>query len=146
MTTLRITNASRDSVLATHAQIANTPDIRRNGLIGTTAREFQPGAGLFFPECSAIHTVEMSMSIDVVFIDMLKNRIQKLVQHAEPGCHFNALVPAAISSVLELPAGVIELTGSQCGDVIVIMSSGHCSGEELGRIAAMGSLAWPHRD
>jgi uncharacterized membrane protein (UPF0127 family) len=135
MTTLRITNASKDSILATHAQIANTPATRRQGLIGLTALPI--GSGLFFPECNAIHTVEMTMVIDVIFIDTLKRRIQKIVPGAVPGCHFNTLVPREISAVLELPAGVIELTGSAPGDVLVLMSSSHCSQEELSEIGRL---------
>jgi uncharacterized membrane protein (UPF0127 family) len=136
MTTLRITNASKDSILATHAQIANTPATRRQGLIGLTSLPI--GSGLFFPECSAIHTVEMTMIIDVIFVDVLKRRIEKIVPGAVPGCHFYTLVvPREISAVLELPAGVIELTGSAPGDVLVFMSSSHCSQEELSEIGRL---------
>jgi uncharacterized protein len=125
MTTLRITNATRNSVLATHADIAGDPYTRKWGLIFTNPAEFQPGAGLFFPECNAIHTVQMSMAIDILFIDALVMRIKKLVQGAVPYCHFDTLTPREISAVLELPAGVIQATGTQPGDVIQIMSSGH---------------------
>lgn len=140
MTTLRIVNATRNSVLATQAQIANTPNSRRMGLIGVSASEFQPGAALFFPECNAIHTVEMSMPIDVLFIDMIKRRVIKSVQEAPVGCHFNTLAPKEVCTVLELPAGMIQLTGTVPGDVVMIMSSGHCSQEELNRV---GLLSWP---
>jgi uncharacterized membrane protein (UPF0127 family) len=135
--TLRITNLTRSSILATHAEIANTPDVRRQGLIGTTAEEFQPGAGLFFPECNAIHTVEMSMAIDVVFIDMLKHRVQKAVSGAPPTCHFNTLIPKEVCAVLELPAGVILSSGTRAGDVITIMSSAHASQEELRQVGRL---------
>ena len=137
--TLRILNHSKNSVLATCAQIARTPAARLRGLIGVTEPEFQPGAGLFFPECNAIHTVQMSMPIDALFIDMLKRRVQKAVKEAQPGCHFNTRIPAQLCSVLELPAGVIEFTGTEPGDVIVIMSSGHSSEEELKGISSL----WP---
>lgn len=137
MTTLRITNITRGSILATHAQIANTPETRLRGLIGTTAEEFQPGSGLFFPECNAIQTVEMSIAIDVLFIEMLKSRVQKAVSTAPPGCHFNTLVPKEICSVLELPAGVIEMSGTRAGDVISIMSSAHASKEELAQVGRL---------
>jgi len=141
MPALRITNHTRNSVLATQAQIANTPEFRLRGLIGVRESEFQPGAGLYFPECNAIHTVEMSMPIDVLFIDLLKKRIQKSVSCAEPGCHFNTIrIPKEICAVLELPAGVIGMTGTQAGDVVVIMSSTHCSQEELNQV---GAISWP---
>jgi len=139
MITLRISNSTRNSLLATHAQIANTPESRKRGLIGTTESNFQPGTGLFFPECNAIHTVQMSMLIDVLFIDMLKNRVQKLVQDAEPGCHFNTLIPKEVCSVLELPPGLIAISGTRLGDVVTILSSSHASQEELKGISSF----WP---
>ena len=137
--TLRITNLTRSSILATHANIANTPEIRKHGLIGVTAPEFPPGCGLFFEECNAIHTVQMAMDIDVVFIDMFKHRVQKLVSDAPPTCHFDCLIPKQLCAVLELPAGVIAASGTRVGDVIVIMSSGHSSQEELKGISSL----WP---
>ncbi len=125
MSTLRISNATRTSILCTHANIATTPQMRRQGLIGMEASEFQPGAGLFFPECNAIHTLEMSLTIDVLFFDMLKQRVHKAAHNVEPGCYVNCLVPAEICAVLELPAGVISQTGTRPGDAIVLLSSGH---------------------
>jgi len=138
--TLRITNATRTSILATHADIASTREEKLNGLIGVSAQEFQPGAGLFFEGCNAIHTVQMSMNIDVLFIDMLTHRVQKALSDAPPTCHFNTRIPPELSAVLELPAGVIAQSGTRVGDVIVIMSSSHCSQEELSRISSL----WPH--
>lgn len=92
---------------------------------------------MFFPECNAIQTVGMPFLIDVVFIDLLRRRIQKTVQWAEPGCQFQTLVPKKICAVLELPAGVLGQTGSMPGDVLVIMSASHSSREELSAIAAL---------
>lgn len=125
MSTLRITNATRGSIIATHATIANDPQTRRQGLIGMTAYEFQPGAGLFFPECNAIHTIEMFMAIDVLFIDMLMMQVRKVAIHVAPGCHVNTPVPLQVCAVLELPDGVIRVSGTEQGDVIQIMSAGH---------------------
>jgi len=135
MVTLRITNPTRNSVLATYANIANTPNLRRMGLIG--APPPQPGEGLFFPECNAIHTVEMSFPIDVVFVDMLTKRVKKTVQQAQPGCHFNALIPKELCAVIELPSGTVQKTGTQPGDVVMILSSGHASQSDLNYVAGL---------
>lgn len=143
MITLRVTNETKNSILATHAQVAKEPYVRKWGLIFTNPADFQPGCGLFFPDCNAVHTVQMSMPIDVIFIDMMTARVKKIVPQAPPGCHFNVLTPIPICSVLELPAGVILQTGTEPGDVIAIMSSGHSSGDELRDIQAM--VGWPHR-
>lgn len=138
--TLRILNHTKNSVLATCATIAKTPAARIQGLIGVTEPEFQSGAGLFFPECNAIHTVQMSMLIDVLFIDMVIRRVKKVVHGAAPNRHFDVLlIPRELCAVLELPAGVIALSGTEPGDVIAIMSSGHSSQEELKGISSL----WP---
>ena len=136
MTRLRFTNLTRNSIIATHATPAVTPDTRRNGLIGLAMEEFGPGAGLFFPECNAIHTVQMSFPIDVLFIDMLHQQIVKAVPYAAPGCHFNTLIPRDLCAVLELPPGTIEISGTRAGDRISIMSSTHCSQDELNKLAS----------
>ena len=137
MTTLRITNVTRNSVLATHAKIASTPTQRRNGLIGVTQYEFRPGAGLFLPECNAIHTVQMGFPLDVLFVDMLKRQVVKLGLYVGPGLHFDTLIPRELCATLELPAGTIEITGTQVGDLITLMSSAHCSQDELNQIGAL---------
>ena len=136
---LRITNHTRNSLLATHATAATTPEARRQGLIGYQSAEFQPGAGLLFVACNAVHTVQMTFEIDILFVDMLKMRIQKTVSRAAPTCHFNVRIPVEVCSVIELPAGVIELTGTQPGDVLVIMAATHCSEEEQRGISSL----WP---
>jgi uncharacterized membrane protein (UPF0127 family) len=135
--TLRITNTTRNSILATHATVAATPDQRRIGLIGISQREFGPGSGLYFPECAAIHTFQMSFPIDVLFIDMLHRQIVKIGPYIQPGSHFNTLIPRDIAATLELPPGTIEITGTRAGDVISVMSSVHCSQEELNWIGAL---------
>jgi uncharacterized protein len=137
--TLRITNATRNSILATHAQAARTPHERLTGLIGIT--RMQPGTGMLFPEANAIHTVNMSMIIDVLFIDTMLMRVQKAVENAEPGCHFNTIkIPRELCAVLELPAGTIQASGTKVGDGVVILASTHCSEEEQRGIASL----WPH--
>ena len=141
MTSLRITNHTRNSILATHAQAATTPHQRLTGLIGMTRPPGQ-APGFFFPGVQRDpYFMKMSMLIDVVFIDMLKHRIQKTVYAVEPGCRFSAAIPAPLCAVLELPAGTIQASGSRPGDVVVIMSSTHCSAEEMSQIASL----WPSR-
>lgn len=135
--TLRITNQTRNSVLATAANVAKTPEARKRGLIGVMPAEFPLGSGLWFEDCNAVHTVEMSMDIDILFVDVLKRRVHKAVSDAQPGCHFNCLVPAEICAVLELPAGVIAKTWTKPGDIVVIMSSTHCSQEELDKVGKL---------
>ncbi len=134
---LRISNASKNSLLATGASIADTVWSRTRGLLDHQPHEFQSGDGLFFPECNSIHTHSMPFSIDVLFIDMLKRRVQRSVQNADPGNNLVCAIRREMCAVLELPVGVIRASGTEPGDVIVILGQGHCSREELHALASL---------
>jgi len=134
--TLRVTNSSKQTVLATHAAVALTREERIHGLIGV--RSMDPGTALLFPQCNAVHTVQMLMPIDILFIDMVHRVVVKRIRGAMPTCHFNTIsLPAALCAVLELPAGTIEETGTFPGDALEFMSAGHCTQDELNQIGAL---------
>jgi len=95
---------------------------------------------MFFPRCSSIHTVEMSFPIDVLFIDF-REIVLKAVSNAQPGCHFNVLAPADLCCVLEMPAGMIEGTGTRKGDAISIMPATHSPASDLDEISAFWGKA-----
>lgn len=138
MSTLRITNLTRNSVLATHANVALDPATRRRGLLGLERDDFTGGSGLFIPLCSAIHTVEMEFAIDVLFLEMHSHRVIKTVECAMPGCHFNTIrIPSELCGVLELPEGTLKLSGTVVADVLIMMVSGHATPEELKRVGAL---------
>jgi hypothetical protein len=126
--TLRITNATRNSVLATRAVL--------NSLV--VAQYLRKEFAVFLPTCNMFGLNYGAPRADVLFIDMLKNRIQRAVSDVEGPCRLTCSIPAEICAVLALPAGTIELTGSQVGDVIVILSSSHASQEELREIGLLG--------
>ena len=107
-------NETRQTVLAEAADVANTSAKRRTGLL--KHERLEPGDGLLIAPCSAIHTFFMKFPIDLVYID--KKRKVRKVRHAVPKSRMSACLTA--HSVLELPAGTVERTGTQAGDQLTI--------------------------
>jgi uncharacterized membrane protein (UPF0127 family) len=107
---LRVKNLTRGGVLADRADIADTSAKRRTGLLKHT--RLAPGEGLWIVPCEGVHTFGMKFAIDVVFLNR-KRRILKL--RPKMGKARMSLSLLA-HSVLELPAGTLESTGTQRGD------------------------------
>ncbi len=107
---LRARNVTRDQMLADKADIANTSALRRQGLLKHT--QLGPGEGLWIVPCEGVHTFGMKFAIDVLFLDK-KRRVVKLVP--DMGRRRFALSLWA-HSVLELPAGTAQATGTLVGD------------------------------
>jgi uncharacterized membrane protein (UPF0127 family) len=108
-----VRNQTRNTVLADRMEVADTAAKRRTGLLKHTRLE--PGQGLWIVPCEAVHSFGMKFAIDVVYIDR-----KKKVRKTRP-----AMVPRRISgcllahSVLELPVGAIETSGTQAGDQLL---------------------------
>jgi uncharacterized membrane protein (UPF0127 family) len=107
---LRVVNVTRDTVLAESAGAATNSKERRTGLLKHT--ELREGEGLWIAPCEAVHTFGMNFAIDVVFIDR-KHRVAKLRERM-PRRRISGCISA--HSVLELPAGTVERTGTARGD------------------------------
>ncbi len=107
---IRVYNQTRGTVLAETADVANTSESRREGLLKRAG--LAPGEGLWIAPCEAVHCFFMKFTIDVLFL----NKMKKVVK-ARP-----SLRPWRISgclrahSVLELPDGRIAETGTLPGD------------------------------
>ena len=108
--TVLVRNQTRNTVLAETAEVADTASKRRKGLLKHTGLD--PGQGMWIVPCEAIHSFGMKFTIDVIYLDR-KKRVRKARSRMVPrrisGCLF-------AHSVLELPAGAIESTGTQAGD------------------------------
>ena len=106
-------NQTRNTVLADAAEVADSASKRRTGLL--KHERLEPGQGMWIVPCEAVHSFGMKFAIDVVYLDK-KKRVRK----TRP-----VMVPRRISgcllahSVLELPAGTIESTGTLPGDQLV---------------------------
>jgi uncharacterized membrane protein (UPF0127 family) len=72
----------------------------------------EPGEGLWIAPCEAVHTFGMKFAIDVVFLSRSK-KVLKVRKHM--GKRAVAICLRA-HSVLELPAGVLDQTGTAPGD------------------------------
>ena len=109
-TRIRVWNRTRGVALATSADVADTSEKRREGLLKKTG--LPEGGGLWISPCEAVHCFFMKFTIDVLFLSKTRK-----VLKARP-----ALKPWRISaclrahSVLELPEGQIAATGTCAGD------------------------------
>jgi uncharacterized membrane protein (UPF0127 family) len=107
---VRVQNSTRGVSLGDSIAIASDSKTRRTGLL--RHRELAPGEGLWIARCEAVHTFGMKFAIDVAFLSRSK-RILKIRR---------SLAVRRISiclraySVLELPAGMLDATGTGIGD------------------------------
>ena len=109
---VRITNPARGALMAM-ADVAESPESKRLGLLGRM--NFIPGDGLWISPCDSIHTFGMQFPIDVLFLGP-NSDVLDFAQNMAPG---GSVVRDGAASVLELPAGAIEGTGTQIGDALV---------------------------
>jgi uncharacterized membrane protein (UPF0127 family) len=105
-----VRNETRNSVLAESADVADTSAKRQKGLLGRDG--LSSGQGLWIVPCEAVHTCGMRFPIDVLYLDR-KRRVRKLRQAMRP---WRLSMCLLAHSVLELPAGVIQQTGTRPGD------------------------------
>lgn len=105
-----VRNLTRGTVLADQAIAATTSELRRQGLLKHTS--LPEGEGLWIAPCEAVHTIGMKFPIDVLFLNK-KRKVLK-IRPAMPKWRFALCLRA--HSVLELPAGMAEKTGTNVGD------------------------------
>ncbi len=110
MSRLRIRNQTRNALLADRADIADTSQKRRTGLLKHASLEL--GEGLWIAPCEAVHTMFMKFPIDVLFLDR-KRRILKIRGSMKL---WRMAICFRAHSVLELPAGTTDRTGTSAGD------------------------------
>ncbi|MCC6175032.1 MAG: DUF192 domain-containing protein [Chloroflexi bacterium] len=116
---VQVRNASRDRVLADRADLADWFWPRLRGLLGRTS--LAPGEGLVIVPCGSIHMLGMRFAIDVLHLDR-DGRILRAVPNLRPW-RLGPIVRRS-RSVVELPAGTIEASGTQAGDQIEIVPTG----------------------
>ena len=107
-------NQTRNTILGDAVELADTSEKRRVGLLKHTRLE--AGTGLWIAPCESVHTFFMKFPIDLVYIDR-KRKVRK-VRHAVPAWRLSLCVTA--HSILELPAGTAEKTGTRAGDELAI--------------------------
>lgn len=93
---------------------ADTSKARRGGLLKKSG--LRKGEGLWIVPTEAIHTFFMRFDIDVLFLDR-KKRVVKAVRRLRP---WRLAASWRARSVVELPAGTIEESGTERGDLIEV--------------------------
>jgi|SRR5271165_5818838 len=114
-----IWNETRGTLLADAADVADTSETRRRGLLKSDS--LSAGQGLWIVPCEAVHSFGMKFVFDIVYLNR-KLQVRKLRSHMAPW-RFSLCMTAY--SVLELPAGTIANTQTQTGDRLkVTLKSG----------------------
>ena len=111
---MEVVNVTRGTVLATDLETADTGAKRNKGLLGR--KSLNAGEGLWIVPCESVHSFFMKFTIDVLYLDRTK-KVRGMRQKMKPW-RVSACLPA--HSVLELPAGMIEQTGTQKGDQLAL--------------------------
>jgi hypothetical protein len=108
-------NIRSDKQLADNVTIADTLLKRMKGLLGK--KEMLNGEALSIKPCISVHTFFMKFPIDIVFLNK-RNQVIAAIRNLQPnritGFYFKS------TSVLELPASVLEATDTRVGDEIEI--------------------------
>ena len=113
-------NRTRSICLAENVRVARTHWSRWRGLIGTAKSAFRPGQALWIVPCHGVHTLAMHYPLDVIYLDR-SGHVVDLQTGVKPW----RLAPIHMraASVLELPSGVIEGSGTVIGDQIEIVQA-----------------------
>lgn len=109
-----VRNQTRDTVLASAAEVADTSAKRRTGLL--KHERLDAGQGLWIVPCESVHTFFMRFPIDLVYLTR-DHRVRKTRSRVGPW-RMSVCLPA--HSVLELPAGTVEATRTRKGDQLSI--------------------------
>ena len=109
-----VRNQTRNTVLADSADVADTSAKRRTGLLKQDG--LAPGHGLWIVPCESVHSFFMKFAIDLVYLDR-KHKVRKVRHNMAP---WRMSICLSAHSILELPAGVLEATGTQAGDQLAI--------------------------
>ena len=115
-----VINQTRQALLVSDLEVAETVWRRMKGLIGRSDRDFYKGKGLWIPSCEGVHTVGMPFPIDVAYLDA-DYRVVYMYQNMRP---FRVgKVKWRAKSVLELPAGTIDESRTEVGDFLQFLTS-----------------------
>jgi uncharacterized protein len=107
-----IWNETRGTLLADAADVADTSETRKRGLLKHDS--LPAGQGLWIVPCEAVHSWWMKFDIDLVYLDR-KMQVRKIRKAMAP---WRISLCLTAQSVLELPAGTITSTGTQKGDLL----------------------------
>jgi uncharacterized membrane protein (UPF0127 family) len=107
---VKVNNATKGVILGDAVIVASDSRTRRTGLLRHST--LIPGEGLWIVPCEAVHTFGMKFAIDVVFLSR-KKQILKVRKNMTVR---RIAICLRAHSVLELPAGMLDKTGTTPGD------------------------------
>lgn len=107
---IRVRNVTKGTMVAEAADVANTSETRRTGLL--KHQQLLPGEGLWIVPCEGVHTFRMKFDIDVVYLNKAKKVLK--IKARMPRSRISFCLRA--HSVLELPSGMTESTATEAGD------------------------------
>jgi uncharacterized protein len=111
----KLVNMTTGSVIAENVERANGLWRRMVGLI--PCGQIGPEDGMWFDNCSAIHTIAMRERIDVVFLDA-GNRVLR-IDHSVRSFRFVVLCPGA-RTVVELGEARTKIRDLLAGDRLAL--------------------------
>lgn len=114
----KISNLTRQAVLAERVEVADRGAKRRKGLLGRNG--LGPGEGLWIVPCESVHTFGMRFAIDLVYVDR-KLRVRKVRSGVAPW-RMSACLSA--HSVIELASGAAIESKTQVGDQLEFSPAG----------------------
>lgn len=108
---MKLVNLSNDKVIAEKINQAYGFLKRLRGLMFTD--KLDSGTGLHIKPCQSVHTFFMNYSIDIIYLNEtdLVVAIDEALAAGKTGSRYADAV-----SVVELPAGTIEQTGTKVGN------------------------------
>jgi uncharacterized protein len=108
-------NLTKQVLVASEVEKADSWRTRMKGLLGRSAQGLSHGQGLWIEPCQGVHTIGMSFPIDVAYLDAT-GRVIRLYFSLRP---FRlAALKLRARSVLELAPGTLSNSGTAVGDVI----------------------------
>jgi uncharacterized protein len=108
-------NCTRQTLVASELEVAETGWSRMKGLIGRSADSFMPGKGLWILPSEGVHTIGMAFPIDVAYLNS-EGRIIHSYHRLVP--NRIACIKFRAKSVLELPAGILASSQTEIGDLL----------------------------
>ena len=112
---MKLVNLSNEQVIVNQLKEAYHFFNRLRGLMFTD--KLDSGTGLHLKPCRSIHTFFMNYPIDVLYMNE-QNIIVAIEESVEPGKVGKLYADA--SSVVELPAGTVQETGTMVGHSLSI--------------------------
>ncbi|MDP9053112.1 MAG: DUF192 domain-containing protein [Acidobacteriota bacterium] len=112
----RVRNLTRETSIGDAVETAESSAQRRTGLL--KHHRLAEGEGLWIFPCEAVHTFFMKFALDLIYLDR-QHKVRAVVRNVRPW-RISMCLPAY--SVLELPVGTIERSGTTKGDQLELVS------------------------